>query len=63
LKNRAPEGAAGRFELRFRIVDAGGVAAVVAAVGVFAAADNDAGVQKGAAEGPQDGGKAAGLCL
>ena len=47
----------------FRVVDAGGVAAVVAAVGVFAAADHDAGVQEGAADGPEDGGEAAGLCL
>lgn len=42
LQQRAAECAAGRFELGFGEIDAGGVAAVVAAVGVFAAADYDA---------------------
>lgn len=31
------------------------------AVGVFAVVDQDAGVQEGAAEGPEEGGEAAGL--
>jgi hypothetical protein len=63
LEQCAAECAAGWFELGFREVDAGGVAAVVAAVGIFAAADYDARVQEGAAERPEDGGEAAGLCL
>jgi len=61
LQNVAAPCAAGRLELGSRPVDAGGVALVMAAVGVFAAADYDARVQEAAADGPEDGGQAAGL--
>ena len=43
------------------MVDACEVAACVPAVGVFAVADADAGVEEGAADGPEEAGEPAGL--
>lgn len=42
-------------------VDTRGAALTVAAVGEFAGVDDDAGVEEGAADGPEEGGEAAGL--
>ena len=61
LQDVAAPGAAGRLEARFGPVDAGDVAAVMPAVGIFFAADYNARVEEGAAEGPEDRGQAAGL--
>lgn len=61
LQDVAAPGAAGGFEVRSCPVDAGYAALVVAAVGVFAAVDDDAGVQEGAADGPEEAGEPAGL--
>ena len=49
--------------MRFCPVDPGGIAAVVAAVGILFAVDNDAGVEEAAADCPEEGGEAAGLGL
>ncbi|KAI7498798.1 hypothetical protein KC357_g120 [Hortaea werneckii] len=61
LQDGAAPGAAGGLEVRACPVDAGDAALVVAAVGVFAAVDHDAGVQEGTADGPEEAGEPAGL--
>ena len=61
LQDVATPGAAGGFEVRACPVDAGYAALVVAAVGVLAAVDDDAGVEEGAADGPEEAGEPAGL--
>lgn len=63
LQDGGAEGAAGGLGAGRRVVDAGEVASGVAAVGIFAIADADAGVQEGGAEGVEDGGDAAGLVM
>lgn len=61
LQDVAAPGAPRGFEVRACPVDAGYAALVVAAVGVFAAVDDDAGVEEGAADGPEEAGEPAGL--
>lgn len=56
VENLAFEGAAWRFGLRARPVYAGQAGPVVSAVGVFPAVDDDARVEEGGADGPEDGG-------
>ena len=61
LQDVAAPGAAGRLEVWPCPVYAGDAALVVPAVGVFAAVDDDAGVQERAADGPEEAGEPAGL--
>lgn len=59
----AAKGASGRLRLGLGPVDAGDAALVVAAVGVLAAVDDDAGMQQRRPDGPEDRGYPAGLCV
>lgn len=61
VEKLASEGAAGRLGAGRRPVDARLASVCVAAVGVFAAVDDDAGVEKGCSEEPEGRGDAAGL--
>ena len=57
----AAKSAAWGLEFRFRPVDSADAFAVVAAIGVFSFVDHYAGMQEGAADGPEDVGKTTGL--
>lgn len=61
LQDLDAEGPARRLGAGLRPVHARHAAPVVPAVGVLLAVDHDAGVQQGGADGPEDGGEAAGL--
>lgn len=60
VQHLAPERAPGWFGFGFGPVDAGDAVAVVSAECVFAVVDDDAAVEEPDAEGPDEGGEAAG---
>lgn len=61
LQDGGAKGSARGLGARGRVVDSGEVAAGVAAVGVLAVADADAGVEEGGADCVEEGRQAAGL--
>ncbi len=61
MQDFASEGAAWGFRLRLGPVDTRHAALVMAAVGIFLAIDDDAGVQERGADEPEGGGEATGL--